>query len=135
MFILTIMKLSHEIFLNADVLMQFIAIAGCPGISIKLIDITTNCKISLREDEALKLIRQIKQMDDINICHPADICRTLHCDAFYIRRHLYTSRLSIVAAAKTKYAESIALDDQAILNLSMMEKEFENIIQMFQLKN
>lgn len=129
----------HEIFLSPNVLMQFISIAGCQGVRIKIIDLTISCSISLWEDEVLKLIQQIKQLDDINIQHPKNYSN-LFCNAFYIKRQLHTSKLSIVTTTTTtttttmpmkKYAESIMLDDLALSHLCTMETELRNVANLF----
>lgn len=125
--------ITHEIFLSPNVLMQFISIASCQGVRIKIIDLTTNCCISLWVDEVLKLIQQIKQLDEINIQHPKAYSN-LFCNSFYIKRHLHTSKLSIVTATTTtttipmkKYGESVTLDDLAISHLCTMEAELRNV--------
>lgn len=125
-------KKSHSIFISANMLMQFYLIDNCRRILIAIIDPETGCCITLLHNQVLKLIKQIKQLDEINIYHPNSWNNqetNSHCNAFSISRHVYSSRIVITT---TKWYEEFVLDDATIMNLIAREFLLKAIIQDLQ---
>lgn len=123
---------AYEIFLSSNMTMQFYTIDNSQRILIRIVDVGRGCCITLWHDQVSKLINQIKRFDEINIRHPTSWKQDSDfiCNAFCIRRQLYSSRIVIM----TNNYENISLDDAAIMNLSMLEFNFKSIIQGLQSK-
>lgn len=122
---------AYEIFLSTNLLMQFYMLDSGERILIKIVDGEANCCITLWHDQVLKLISQIKRLDEINISHPTSWKQEsyLFCNAFHIQRHVCSSKIVIITAN-----DKISLDDVAIKNLGLLEFNFKSIIQGLQSK-